>query len=165
MDELRVNAGGLDIEIRCDDIRNINQFAHREIELVVCCGDTLSHLNDKMEVKKWITDISAILKPAGKILFSFRDYSAELTGDGRFIPVKSDDTRILTCVLDYEKEFVRVTDLLYEKTETGWKQRVSSYVKVRTSSIEIVEFLEANNMRIQLNEVVNRMTTIIAVKK
>ena len=68
-------------------------------------------------------------------------------------------------MLDYEKEFVWVTDLLHVRTETGWKQHVSSYGKVRISSIEIVEFLEANNMRIQLNEVLNRMTTIIAVKQ
>ncbi len=61
LDELRVNAGGLDIEIHHDDIRNINQFANKEIELIVCCGDTLSHLNDKMDVKKLITDISTLV--------------------------------------------------------------------------------------------------------
>jgi SAM-dependent methyltransferase len=165
LEELKANAEGLKVKILVGDIRRINQYANDEVELVVCCGDTLSHLSNRNEIRELITEIVAILKPGGKVLFSFRDYSAELTGDSRFIPVKSDDTRILTCVLDYEEEFVTVTDLLYERTETGWKQRVSSYVKVRISSIEIVEFLEANGMKIQLNEVFNRLTTIIAVKK
>lgn len=162
--ELKINAKGLNIEILNDDIKNIKQFADKDVELIVCCGDTLSHLDNKAEIENLIADISTILRKEGKILFSFRDYSTELTGDDRFIPVKSDDTRILTCVLEYEKETVRVTDLLNEKTETGWKQKVSSYNKVRILTNEIVKILEANGMKIQLNQVINRMTTIIAVK-
>ena len=131
LDELKINGDGLDIEIVDDDIRKINEFADEEVELIVCCGDTLSHLDSKNEVGKLLTSIAAILKAGNKTLLSFRDYSTELTGDSRFIPVKSDDTRILTCVLDYENETVRVTDLLNEKKETGWTQKVSSYNKVR----------------------------------
>ena len=162
--ELTINAKGLTIEILNDDIKRIKQFADKEVELIVCCGDTLSHLDNKGEIENLITDISTTLQAGGKTLLSFRDYSTELTGDNRFIPVKSDDTRILTCVLDYENETVRVTDLLNEKTETGWKQKVSSYNKVRILTNEVVKILEANGMNIQLNQVINRMTTIIAVK-
>ena len=162
--ELKINARGLNIEILNDDIKKLKQFADTEIELIICCGDTLSHLDNKEEINNLITDISTILKTGGKTVLSFRDYSTELTGDSRFIPVKSDDTRILTCVLDYENEVVRVTDLLHEKIETGWKQKVSSYHKVRISTNEIVAILEANGMKIQLNRVINRMSTIIAVK-
>jgi hypothetical protein len=121
-------------------------------------------LNDKNEIKKLITDISTILKPNGKILFSFRDYSTELIGDSRFIPIKSDDDRILTCILDYEKEKVRVTDLLHEKTETGWNQKISSYFKVRIFTNEIIEILESVGFKIQLNSVINKMTNVIAIK-
>ncbi|HEY5826278.1 MAG TPA: class I SAM-dependent methyltransferase [Cyclobacteriaceae bacterium] len=164
LDELEFNAKGLNIEILNDDIKRIAQFAGKEIELIVCCGDTLSHLDNKQEIENLIADISMILKAGGKTLLSFRDYSVELAGDNRFIPVKSDDTRILTCVLDYENETVRVTDLLHEKTETGWKQKVSSYNKVRIVTNEIVKILETNGMKVQLNQVINRMTTIMAIK-
>lgn len=164
LNELKRNSNGLTIEIINDDIRNVDQFSDREIELVVCCGDTLSHLNDKGEIKRLITDISNLLNTSGKILLSFRDYSTELTGDSRFIPVKSDENRILTCVLDYDKETVRVTDLLNERTETGWRQSVSSYNKVRIVPTEIIEMLESVKFKIQLNVVVCRMTTIIARK-
>jgi uncharacterized UPF0146 family protein len=165
LSELTINAKGLNIEILNDDIKKIKKFADKETELIVCCGDTISHLNNKTEVENLITDISTVLKSGSKTVLSFRDYSTELTGDDRFIPVKSDDNRILTCVLDYEKETVRVTDLLNEKTETGWKQKVSSYNKVRILTNEIVKILEANGMKIQLNQVINRMTTIIAIKE
>jgi SAM-dependent methyltransferase len=164
LDELKINAKGLAIEIREDDIRKIKPLADRRAELIVCCGDTLSHLDNKREVEKLLVDISTALKPGGKALLSFRDYSTALTGDARFIPVKSDDTRILTCVLDYDAESVRVTDLLNEKSETGWKQKVSSYNKVRLRTNEIVKIIETSGMEIQFNEVINRMTTIIAVK-
>ena len=109
--------------------------------------------------------MASVLKTGGKTLLSFRDYSAELKGDKRFIPVKSDDNRILTCVLDYEKETVRVTDLVNEKTDTGWKQRVSSYNKVRISAREVISFLERSGMEICFSEVDNGMTNVIGVRR
>jgi 2-polyprenyl-3-methyl-5-hydroxy-6-metoxy-1,4-benzoquinol methylase len=164
LDELKVNAIRLNIEILNEDIREIKHLKNKEPELIICCGDTISHLDNKKEIEMFIAGIASILKVGGKILLSFRDYTTELTGDSRFIPVKSDETKILTCILDYDKETVRVTDLLNEKTETGWNQKVSSYNKVRISTNEIVKQLEANGLKIQLNKVINRMTNIIATK-
>jgi ubiquinone/menaquinone biosynthesis C-methylase UbiE len=165
LDELKVNAKGLNIELVNDDLRTIKQFADKQAELIVCCGDTLSHLDSKKEIENLVADISTILKTGGKTVLSFRDYSTELTDDNRFILVKSTDTRILTCVLDYEEEIVRVTDLLNEKTDTGWQQKVSSYKKVRISTNEIVKMLERNGIQIWFNQVIRGMTTIIAGKR
>ncbi len=162
--ELKINAKDLKIEILNDDIKKVKQFAKIEPELVICCGDTLSHLDNKNDIKEFIKDISTILTKNGKMVLSFRDYSNELSGNDRFIPVKSDETKILTCILDYDKETVIVTDLLYEKEETGWTQKVSSYQKVRILTSEIVELLETEGMRIQFNQVTNRLTTIIATR-
>jgi len=162
--ELKINAKDLKIEILNDDIKKVKQFAKIEPELVICCGDTLSHLDSKNDIKEFIKDISTILTKNGKMVLSFRDYSNELSGNDRFIPVKSDETKILTCILDYDKETVIVTDLLYEKEETGWTQKVSSYQKVRILTSEIVELLETEGMRIQFNQVTNRLTTIIATR-
>ncbi|MCK9407771.1 MAG: hypothetical protein WCX28_01270 [Bacteriovoracaceae bacterium] len=52
-------------------------------------------------------------------LLTFRDYSTELTGNSRFIPVKSDASQILTCILEYSSETVTVTDqkMTHEITE------------------------------------------------
>lgn len=164
LEELKVNAEGLTIEILNDDIQKVEQFKGKGPELIICCGDTLTHLDSKNDIKKFLKDISNTLIKGGKILLSFRDYSNELNGDDRFIPVKSDETRILTCILEYGKETVKVTDLLHEKTESGWKQKVSSYNKVRVSTHGIVRLLELNGMKIRFNQSINRLTTIIAIK-
>jgi hypothetical protein len=55
------------------------------------------------------------------VYISFRDYSKELIGIVRFIPLKSNENKLLTCILDYEDAFVNVTDLLYEKNNDVWK--------------------------------------------
>jgi 2-polyprenyl-3-methyl-5-hydroxy-6-metoxy-1,4-benzoquinol methylase len=163
LDELKINAKNLDITLVHDDIKKVRNFATKP-ELIVCCGDTLSHLSSKEEVKTLVEHIAESLNSNGKFILSFRDYSTALTGASRFIPVKSDENRILTCILDYENEFVTVTDLLHEKEDGAWIQKVSSYQKVRLLTDEVIEYLGANGLSIEINEVNNRMTTIIAIK-
>lgn len=161
--ELKANAGSLDIKTVNDDIRNIEHFAHNP-GLVVCGGDTLSHLAGKEEVKAFLQDIAQSLTTNGKLILSFRDYTTPLTGTARFIPVKSDDSRILTCILDYEDDSVNVTDLLHERIDNTWHQKVSTYKKVRLLATEITGYLETISMAINFNQPINRLTTIIATK-
>lgn len=87
-----------------------------------------------------------------------------MTGDSRFIPVKSDDSRILTCCLDYLDNQVLVTDLLYTKIENEWHQSISSYYKVRIGITEIIDLIQDAGLKVLYNEQVNRLTTIIAQK-
>lgn len=164
LDELKANARDLNITTINDDIKKVETFANKP-ELIVCCGDTLSHLDSKIEVKTFIADIVKSLDKNGKLILSFRDYSIKLTGIDRFIPVKSDSNKILTCILDYEDEYVNVTDLLHERTNDAWEQKVSSYTKVRLLTNEIVGYIEENRMTINFNQLVNRLTTIIASKE
>lgn len=164
LDELKANTRDLRIKIINDDIKKVKIFANKP-ELIVCCGDTLSHLDNKSELKTFIADIANSLDKNCKLILSFRDYSNKLVGIDRIIPVKSDETKILTCILDYEDEFVNTTDLLHERTNGVWKQKVSSYKKVRLVTTEIVDYLEANGMTIKFNQIVNGLTTIIAKKE
>lgn len=48
-------------------------------------------------------------------LLSFRDYSVPLQDEKRFIPVRSDEGRILTCFLEYSEDSVLVHDILHER--------------------------------------------------
>jgi SAM-dependent methyltransferase len=164
LDELKVNSKDLDVTVINDDIKKVQTFADKP-ELIICCGDTLSHLDNKIELKTFLANIAKALDKNGKLILSFRDYSDKLIGIDRFIPVKSDGTKILTCILDYEDEFVNVTDLLHERTNDVWKQKVSIYKKVRLFTNEIVGHLEENGMAIKFNQIVNRVTTIIANKE
>ena len=154
----------MDVEIVYADIRKVGMFASFNPELIICCGDTLLHLDNKLDINQLIYEIGNILVEGGKLLLTFRDYSVALTGNDRFIPVKSDENRILTCILDYEMDFVNVTDLLHEKNADGWKQKVSSYKKARVKHDEIVKIIKQNSMIIQHNQIVNNLITIIACK-
>ncbi len=164
LDEIKLNSKNLNITILNEDIKRVKKFAKKP-ELIICCGDTLSHLNNNSEIKTFISDIEKSLENNGKLILSFRDYSTKLKGTERFIHVKSDETKILTCILDYEKDFVNVTDLLHEKVSNTWEQKISTYKKVRLSTNKIVEYIEENGMTINLNQITNRLTTIIASKK
>ncbi len=162
--ELNINSKTLHVEIIEDDIRSVKNYTKLQPELIVCCGDTLTHLENKSEIKRFIEDCTTALIANGKLILSFRDYSKELKDDDRFIPVKSDNEKILTCFLEYQPELVKVTDLLYERKEEGWLQKVSSYNKVRVSSNEIEEILKENGLKVIFNKPVQRLQTIIAEK-
>lgn len=165
LEELKVNSAGLHIDIIEGDIKNVKPFSDKRPELIICCGDTISHLENKNEINNFLKDISDTLIKGGRTLLSFRDYSVALTGDDRFLQVKSDDSRILTCVLEYETDYVRVTDLLYEKSDAGWVKKVSSYKKVRIKTEVITQQMETNNLNIQLNNTDKGMTTLLAIKQ
>lgn len=165
LNELKANLDSQSIKVVKDDIRNIGSFSDLKPEVIVCCGDTITHLESKTEIKNLIKKCSDILSDKGKLILSFRDYSHELNDKQRFIPVKNDDDRILTCILEYESERIKVTDLLYEKTKNGWNPKVSSYFKVRIKPNEVVDYINNHGLTLTFNEPFNRMYTIIAEKK
>lgn len=130
----------------------------------MCCGDTITHLENQREIEKLIEDSADILEPNGKLMLTFRDYSNQLNDNQRFIPVKSSNDRILTCILEYGTKKINVTDLLYEKIGNEWNQRVSSYQKVRILPNKVVDFIKSNGMKIIFNEPVNGLQTLISEK-
>lgn len=162
--ELKENPNGAGIKIELTDITNVAEFGYLKPELIACCGDTITHLDGKAQIEKLISDAIKILENKGCLILTFRDYTNELSEQHRFIPVKSTTDRILTCILEYEPEKVKVSDLLHEKINGKWTQKVSTYEKVRIEPSRIVEILEKNGMKIKLNEPINHMQTIIAEK-
>jgi hypothetical protein len=73
------------------------------------------------------TDISGRPTDGGAFIVTFRDYSLALIGEKRFIPVRSDADRMLTCFLEYDDDAVTVHDIPHERDGTAWQQRVSAY--------------------------------------
>ncbi|MCE5345751.1 MAG: class I SAM-dependent methyltransferase [Bacteroidales bacterium] len=163
LSELSNKTGNLRIKTINSDIRNLKLF-NIQPELIVCCGDTLTHLESITEAKQLIADASEILCLNGKIMLSFRDYSLELEDTQRFIPVKSDATRLLTCVLEYFEDKVRVTDLLNEYDDGQWKQKVSSYLKIRISKETVTKLLENLGLKIKYNQTEKGIINLIAQK-
>jgi 2-polyprenyl-3-methyl-5-hydroxy-6-metoxy-1,4-benzoquinol methylase len=164
IDELKSKIDGYPIEVINDDIRFIGRYSKPQPELIVCCGDTLPHLDSKAEVQKLIHDSLDCLIPHGKLILTFRDYSTELQDTSRFIPVKSDSQKILTCFLEYSAEKIRVTDLLHELENGIWVQKVSSYYKTRITKELILGYLKNSGFRIKLDKITNRIITIVGQK-
>lgn len=163
LSELSDKTRNLPIKTINSDIRNLKQF-NIQPELIVCCGDTLTHLESITEVKQLIADALQILCPDGKLILSFRDYSMELEDIQRFITVKNDASRILTCVLEYFPDKIRVTDLLHVFENGRWVQKVSSYFKIRLSKETVIILMENLGLKIQYEQTEKGIINLIAEK-
>jgi len=139
---LRQEAGDLPIRTVEGDLLAFGRHLDGLSEIVLCMGDTLTHLPDFATVNALFDSAARQLCAGGKLVLTFRDYSTPLRGEQRFIPVRSDAGRILTCVLEYEDQHVVVQDLLHEFDGTVWRQRVSSYRKLRIEPSMVVAALE-----------------------
>ena len=159
---LRQTAGELPIRAVEGDLLTFARHVDSLSELILCMGDTLTHLPDVASVGALFDSAAKQLCAGGKFVLTFRDYSKPLRGEQRFIPVRSDASRILTCVLDYEDEHVVVQDLLHEFDGTAWRQRVSSYRKLRIDPGAAVAALESRGFTVQRSSGSAGMVCLVA---
>ncbi len=155
--------GKLNIKIILDDISGYMKDAPHS-DVITCMGDTISHLGSLEELGSLIKCCADSLNDKGLLILSYRDYGIELKGSRRFIPVRSDDSRILTCFLEFREDTVNVTDLLYERTETGWQQKVSSYLKLRLTKLSLDKIVSSAGLKKINEEEMNRMIYVIFEK-
>ena len=83
----------------------------------------------------------SLVAPGGALVLTYRDLSLALEGTDRFIPVRADGDRILTCVLEYLPDVVRVHDLLHQRTPDGWRLEKSWYPKLRLAQADVERWL------------------------
>ncbi|MFA6979684.1 MAG: class I SAM-dependent methyltransferase [Ignavibacteriaceae bacterium] len=164
LSEIRTNSKGQKIKTVNDDLLNFKKHVPAKVELCVCMGDTLTHLNSLEDLEKLFKDINAVLEDKGKLILSFRDLSFELTELDRIIPMRSDETKIFTCFLEYEQDKVKVHDILYEHTGEGWQLKKSFYRKLRISRDWIIAKLVSLDFYIEVSNVNKGMVEIIARK-
>ncbi len=165
LNELVTNSRGLSVIPVNDNITALRDHAEPRPELITCMGDTLTHLDTFEELEVLLLDCAEVLSPHGRLVLSFRDYTHEPPGDAKFLQVKSDEDKILTCCLFYEPLSVKVTDLLHYKTAHGWKLKDSSYFKLRVSPQYVESLLEENDMDVLEHKSINGMVHLIAKKK
>ena len=123
------------------DLLHFRDVLKARVELIVCMGDTLTHLESFEQVEQLARDISASLLPGGRFVATFRDYTDPASGDARFIPVRSDADRILTCFLESLPGHIIVHDVLHERSGSVWTLKVSSYPKLRLAPAEVQRVL------------------------
>jgi SAM-dependent methyltransferase len=140
--ELKRLAGNLAIDMVQDDLLSFRAHLQEKAAAVFCMGDTLTHLPEHTNLDFLVQEVAEALAPGGIFVLSFRDYTEPLLDDQRFIPVRSDERRILTCFLEYEEDTVVVHDILHERGGDAWETRVSSYRKLRLSPDRVAGSLE-----------------------
>ena len=141
--ELQSRKGTYAIETREGDITRLDSFTLPErASVIVCMGDTLTHLASKESVQELFAFVFQRLAAGGVFVLTYRDLTLELKGVDRFLPVQADDTRIMTCFLEYTTpDAVTVHDLLYLRCEGGWRLNKSSYQKLRLASRWVADAL------------------------
>lgn len=149
LDELLIAAGTVPIQCDTDDLVNFKQYLKAAPELILCMGDTLTHLDSRESVESLIGIISEALCDGGRFITSFRDHTVELKDRTKFIPVRSDDDRILTCFLEYSDATVKISDLLHEKRDGVWDLSISSYNKLRLSPEWVMKVMEAQGFSVK----------------
>lgn len=162
LDELRAQQGDLPIETVKGDLHSFRRHLSRQPELILCMGDTITHLEDDASVTSLIETAAAALGTGGRFVTTFRDYSNVLRAEQRFIPVRSDDKRILTCFLEYGVSRVNVHDILHELSDDAWRLSVSAYQKLRISPEWLVEVMERSGFRIGRRAGSSGMVCLIA---
>jgi 2-polyprenyl-3-methyl-5-hydroxy-6-metoxy-1,4-benzoquinol methylase len=155
-------SGDLPVRSVNDDLLDFQSHIAEAPSAILCMGDTITHLTDFGAVEKLLERASSELAPGGLFVVSFRDYSVPLRGEQRFIPVRGDATRILTCFLEYETEAVLVHDILHERTAEGWQTRVSHYRKLRLSPERLIDRLQSNGFKVRREAGMRGMVRVVA---
>jgi len=165
---LSARIGSRNIITKRADLRELDSLVSPDsVEIAVCMGDTLTHLSSRSEVSHLFQSVAHALKPGGTFVITYRDLaSVELYGLDRFIPVRSDDRRVMTCFLEYDTaETVVVHDLIHLREDNGkWTLHKGCYRKLRLAAEWVIAELFASGLFI-CGRSESRMITIAATRK
>jgi SAM-dependent methyltransferase len=166
LDELRSHAGSLPVKTEKADLRDLPAIVQEgQATVIVCMGDTLTHLPGKSDVSALFGSVFDRLRKGGVFVITYRDLTKELLGTDRFIPVRSDENKILTCFLEFEnQDSVMVHDLVYTRQDSGWSLGKSSYRKLRLGIDWVREELSRAGFDILSEDLSRRLVGLAAVK-
>ncbi len=145
IEQLRSFSRGLNVEAVVSDLMQFPEYLppNQKADLVLCMGDTLTHLPDETAVAELGQRVAVSLASGGRFVATFRDYTTLPTGRERFIPVRSDESRIHTCFLEDQSDHVLVHDIIYEKHEGRWSMRVSNYSKLKLWPVAVCRIFQS----------------------
>lgn len=164
LDELRAHVEALPVRAVEDDLLSFQRHLDVRANLILCMGDTLTHLRDHATVERLFSLAKESLRLGGMLITTFRDYTSPRIDQGRFIPVRSDTDRILTCFLEYEPDHVKVHDVLHERIGSNWQLRVSAYRKLRLSPEWVSTALQAIGFSVRVEPGLGGMVCVIATQ-
>jgi hypothetical protein len=164
LEELRSHAGDLAITTVQSDIRHYPSWSGLHPGLIVCMGDSLTHLDSQQEAKDLVRRCFSELDSGGRLVLSLRDYSSRPAGAIDCIPVRRDDNRIFLCRLMYLETTVTVEDILYSRTDGSWLRNSGTYAKIRIPPEYLARIVRQAGFSRLSCEVRAGIVTLIAVK-
>jgi 2-polyprenyl-3-methyl-5-hydroxy-6-metoxy-1,4-benzoquinol methylase len=165
LDELRSRSRTLAVTAVNGDLLDFRAVVKEEPRIVLCMGDTLTHLPTLAAVESLLGSVAAGLAQGGVFAATFRDYATKtLEGDKRFILVRADADRILTCFLEYAENYVTVHDVLNEREQDQWRQKISSYRKLRLAPEWVESTLMELGLAVRRDTSASGMVRIVATK-
>lgn len=162
LDQMKAHSRGLRIEPIEDDLLRFKDYLAGEVELAVCMTDTLLHLETRDDVLRLISNVYGVLERGGRFFITFRDLTKELRDAERIIPVRSDDTTVFTCFLEYEPETVKVHDIVYRNVGGHWELAKSFYRKLRLSERWVSDALKDAGFEDVVSQQTNGLVTVTA---
>jgi hypothetical protein len=150
---------GLPLRVLEEDLRRFRRHVEEPAAAIVCMGDVLIHLDSRDEVRAVLADAAQALRADGRLAVAFRDLTSIRS---RFVHVRGDRDRILTCVLDEERDFVVVNDVLHEREGSRWTMSVSSYRKLRLSPEDVRADAAAAGLDVTALSVDQGLVTMVA---
>lgn len=160
---LRRQCVGAQVEAIEADLQDFALHISGNADLILCMGDTLTHLGSTAQVERLLRNVAGALRPGGRFIATFRDYRNLPKGIDRFIPVRSDADRIHTCFLEEAPEHVVVHDVIHERRAEGWSTKVSSYEKLRLSPDTVVQAAASAGLRCRIDAGARGMVRLQAV--
>ncbi|HSK58133.1 MAG TPA: class I SAM-dependent methyltransferase [Actinomycetospora sp.] len=153
--ELRVHAAGRPAvrTWEADALTAVAELDRGSVAVAVCMGDTLLHLASPAAVDELFVQVGRVLQPGGVVVMTYRDLTGDLHGTDRFIPVRSDDEKIMMCFLDVaDPDVVEVHDIVHTRTDRGWVMTASSYPKLRLAPAWVHDELYASGLEVVHHE-------------
>lgn len=143
LSELEANCADCPIQTHVGDLMEFAWIVDQPADAIVCMGDTLTHLADTVSVETLFKAMAGALVPGGRAVLSWRDLSAPPAGTDRFIPVRADSNRIMTCFVEDLGETVAVHDLVHVRDGDTWRLEKGAYPKLKLSGCWIDAALRA----------------------
>ncbi len=163
LDELTDRTRGLAVEAIEGDIRDVARLTPAGVELAVCMGDTLAHLEGEADLDRVFRGVAGRLVAGGRLVLSFRDLSGELRDLDRAIPLGAWDDLVMTCFLEYEASTVKVHDLIWVRQPDGWRFRKGVYRKLRLAPARVIARLIAAGFAVERHDAPGGMVALAGV--
>jgi len=163
--ELGEVCAGLPVKTLQADLLDEAKFAAlAPFVLILCVGDTLTHLSSMKDVDKLIRMAARLLAPGGALLLQFREQPKDLSPQDSIIKMRAERDRIMQCVLHFEPDRVWVTDVAHEWNGQAWITTKSTYPKLRIPMDALLEIATTAGLNIRFNDTLTRQRVLVLTR-